>query len=246
MAGKVLMPNGAVATGGTITVTLSQPGTTDDTSTMVSQRVGGRVIGSIGAAGDVTGITLVPNDKITPSGTYYTAQFSTTGPVRTSWTETWSLTTSPDPIDVGDITRLNIVPGVTLNFDNLSDVLLSSSANGQILQFDGVAAQWKNVSQAPDCSDPRVFCAGNEAGGEFSVASGSDCSVKLSEPAAGSAVAAAKLASPACSLTNRCTVLVGPGTWSECVTLDGFQQLTFRGVGDSTNFEIRWVCPGTR
>lgn len=94
-----------------------------------------------------------------------------------------------------------------------------------------------SIGGIPECKDSRVFCVGKQAGAEFSVVSGSDCAVKLSAPAAGSAVAAAKLASPACSLTNPCTILVGPGVWNECVTLDGFQQLTFRGVGDSTHFE---------
>jgi hypothetical protein len=69
--------------------------------------VGGRVEATIDPNGLVTSVVLVPNDAITPSGTYYLVQISTTGPVRTSWTERWSVTTSPDPVDVGDITRLD-------------------------------------------------------------------------------------------------------------------------------------------
>lgn len=109
--GKVYLPGGSVATGGTIRATLSDSGSADDGGT--SQRVAGRVDGTIGADGTVT-LALVPNDVITPTGTYYNVSFRVTGPERASWTEKWSVTTSPDPVDVGAITRLEVGAGLTV------------------------------------------------------------------------------------------------------------------------------------
>lgn len=105
----VFLPEGLQATGGKITCQISDAGTVDDAGT--SQRVGGRMETSIASNGTVN-FTLIPNDAITPSGTYYTCTIKTTGPKRSSWTEKWSITTSPDPIDIGDITRLEFAPGI--------------------------------------------------------------------------------------------------------------------------------------
>lgn len=142
--GKILMPSGSVATGGTIIATLSGAGTTDDLSTAASQRVGGRVVGSIGASGDVTGLVLVPNDAITPAGTYYDVSISATGPVRTSWTERWSVTTSPDPVAIGAITRLDSPPSLSYNLDNASDVVITSLSNNQCLKSTVPPGTWEN------------------------------------------------------------------------------------------------------
>ena len=144
IAGKVLMPNGAVATGGTIVATLAGPGSVDDLTTGEGERVAGRYAGTIGADGSVTNLVLVPNDVIIPGGTYYHVSFTVAAPVRTSWSERWTVTTSPDPIDVGDVTRLDVIPSLMLNLNALSDVTVSSPANNQHLVFNSSTGQWEN------------------------------------------------------------------------------------------------------
>ena len=109
--GKVLDPSGSPATGGTIIAQLSASGSTDDSGT--SQRVASRVEGTIGADGSVT-LALVPNDAITPAGTYYELRIRVTGPERASWTEKWQVDTSPDPVDIGAVTQLEVAPGITV------------------------------------------------------------------------------------------------------------------------------------
>ncbi len=111
--GKIVTPDGVVVTSGKIAAFLSDPGTTPDTGTAESQRVSAKASGTVAATGDVS-ITLVPNDAITPSGTYYTVRFTIRQPIRASWVERWSVTTSPDPIDIGDVTRLDVAPGITV------------------------------------------------------------------------------------------------------------------------------------
>ena len=111
--GKIVLPDGTVATSGKIVAQLSTSGSTPDTTTAEDENVGGREIGSIGATGDVT-MVLVPNDAITPTGTYYEVRISVKAPIRATWVEKWSITTSPDPIDIGAITRLEIAPGIVV------------------------------------------------------------------------------------------------------------------------------------
>lgn len=111
LSGKVYLAGGVVATSGSVTAELSDEGSTDDSGT--TQRVAGRVTGSVGSDGSVT-MALVPNDAITPTGTYYDVTFSVRSPVRVSWSERWSVTTSPDPVEVGDITRLDAATGITV------------------------------------------------------------------------------------------------------------------------------------
>jgi len=131
--GKVLAPNGAAFTSGTITAVLSAAGTTDDAGT--SQRVAMRETGSIDPNGTITGLVLVPNDVITPSSTYYTVTFSVKAPIYGSWTELWSVATAPDPIDVGDITRLDV--GGTLIGMAIKEDATVKVTNPSALEFDG-------------------------------------------------------------------------------------------------------------
>ncbi len=111
--GKVILPDGTVATSGKITATLSQSGTTPDTTTSEQEDIGGREEGTIGVTGDVT-LVLVPNDAISPSGTFYTVRISVRKPLRASWLEKWKVDTSPDPVDIGAITRLEVEPGIVV------------------------------------------------------------------------------------------------------------------------------------
>jgi len=109
ITGKVFMPNGAAAASGRVTLKLSQAGRAEDAG--ATQVVGGQYEariasdGTIKAADLVTALTVVPNDAITPSGTYYRVDFSLANGIR--WTEYWNVTTAPDPVEIGDIQRLN-------------------------------------------------------------------------------------------------------------------------------------------
>lgn len=116
--GKVLTPSGEAPWRGSITAKLSQPGSVLDGTK--SQRVTQETTGTIAADGTVTGLALVPNDQITPLGTYYTVTFDVhlpNGRQPTPWTETWQLASEPSPIDVGAVPRLNVVPGVAVTTD---------------------------------------------------------------------------------------------------------------------------------
>ncbi len=110
VAGKVLLPGGSgnFAQRGTIIATLSASGSVTDGSEV--HRVASRVIATIASTGTVTGLVLVPNDVITPANTYYLVQFTVSAPLAASWTEKWSVTTSPDPVQIGNITRLDTPP----------------------------------------------------------------------------------------------------------------------------------------
>ena len=112
--GTVYTPDGVVVGGGTITCTLSQAASVDDSGS--TARVAASIRATIDASGE-TSFVLIPNDAITPNGTYYTCRFATTGSSatqRASWTEKWSVTTTPDPVDLGSVTRLDVAPGITV------------------------------------------------------------------------------------------------------------------------------------
>lgn len=109
--GKVFLPSGAAATGGTLSASLNQAGSTLDGSTQVA--IQGATAGTIGGDGTVS-LVVVPNDAITPSGTYYNVTIKTTGPVVSSWTEKWRVATSPDPVNIGAVTKLQVAPGITV------------------------------------------------------------------------------------------------------------------------------------
>lgn len=109
--GKVITPDGVAVTEGSIVATLAQPGSALDGAT--SQRVGGRVEVSISAAG-ISGLVLVPNDVMTPAGTYYRVSITVREPIETSWIELWSVASSPDPVDVGAVARLQVAPGLSI------------------------------------------------------------------------------------------------------------------------------------
>ncbi len=112
--GKVLAPSGVAPSKGTITCTLSQSGSVLDGGT--SQQIASQASGTIASDGTVTNLALVPNDAITPSGTYYTCRFWAVVPNGTaqSWSQTWQLASTPSPVNIGAVPRLNVIPGVAL------------------------------------------------------------------------------------------------------------------------------------
>jgi hypothetical protein len=119
ITGHVLTPSGDAVTSGTIDLTLSAAGSVLDGA--ASERLpGGKWSGTayritLAAGGALpAGAKVVPNDAITPSGTYYTAKFtcftaaSTTIPV--VWTEIWQLVGMGSTVAIGAIPRLASPP----------------------------------------------------------------------------------------------------------------------------------------
>jgi hypothetical protein len=113
ITGSVLDPGAAGVSSGAITCTLSQPGSALDGA--VSQRVASSVTITLGASGALPALALlVPNDIITPAGTAYTCIYSVrlaSGRPAT-WSETWQLASTPDPVDIGAVPRLSMAPPV--------------------------------------------------------------------------------------------------------------------------------------
>ena len=156
-------------------------------------RVLGRYSGTIAADGTVTGLNLVPNDVITPAGTYYTVTITVRTPVQlqSTSTEQWSITTSPDPINIGAVQRLETIPA------------LQSLSNPprEVTVCTGLAC------------DATVIC-GMTIGG----ATGFSCGDPDDQCVAGSAVAIAKAMSP--TESSPVTIRPAPGVYPECVAID--------------------------
>lgn len=134
VAGKVLLPSGAGATGGTIEITLSglsEAGETEDAG--VTQKITGKITATISALGAVSQ-ALVPNDAITPPGSYYTAVYTPTG--QTPWTEYWQLASAPATIDIGDVTLLSspTVAPATMTIPSIAAASLPTAALGNVGQ----------------------------------------------------------------------------------------------------------------
>jgi hypothetical protein len=107
ITGSLVTPDGDTPSKGTIRCRLSQPGTALDGGSAV--RVIPFATGSV--TDGVVSLSLVPNDAITPSGTFYQVSFTVTLDTgRTlAWTENWQLASSPSPIDIGAVPRIDEV-----------------------------------------------------------------------------------------------------------------------------------------
>lgn len=115
ITGTVYAPDGSVATGGSITCALTPtPGRASDGTNL--QVVASRYVATISGSGTVS-FTLVPNDVISPAGTVYACTYTITGPLRSTFTESWSVTTAPDPVSIGAIAR---VGGPTLTLPTIT------------------------------------------------------------------------------------------------------------------------------
>lgn len=115
ITGKVYTPNGVIVTAGSMVCILSQAASVNDAGSGATERVAGLSEFSIQSSGDVqAGMALVPNDAMTPTGTYYRVRFTVTAPVSAAWEESWSVPSTPDPIEIGDITRLFTAPALVL------------------------------------------------------------------------------------------------------------------------------------
>ncbi|HET6373003.1 MAG TPA: hypothetical protein VFG76_06835 [Candidatus Polarisedimenticolia bacterium] len=165
VTGKVYTPDGQLVTAGSILATLSGPGSTNDTTSGATQRVAARASFSIDPNGSIVAMTLVPNDAISPSGTYYRVAFTVSSPIRASWEEMWVVASSPDPVEIGDVARINVAPGVTVPqycISGACDTLISSPADGQVLTYETATSKWKN--KAGGAGKPLEYFRANQAG----------------------------------------------------------------------------------
>lgn len=113
ISGHVLAPDGSAPTSGRITAKLSSSGSTLDGAESV--RVAAEVTEDLGTGGSLS-FGLVPNDAITPSGTYYLVTFivGLANGRRAQWAERWQLTSSDLTLDIGAVPRLDAVPGLSV------------------------------------------------------------------------------------------------------------------------------------
>lgn len=117
ITGKVLTPDGEAPSAGSLSIRLSQPGSAVDAATGKSERVISELRIALGADGSLpAGFDLVPNDAIVPSGTHYHVTYTLDTSVGRAKpvTEKWQLASSPNPIDIGAVPRLDVVPGVAI------------------------------------------------------------------------------------------------------------------------------------
>ena len=132
--GPILTPDGEPLTSGYVEVRLSQAGSAMDGASSVRIAGGSRVsaIFTLSTGGLLPGTArLVPNDVITPSGTYYRVRVVGVSPdsqLPVIWEERWQLASTPDPVDVGAVPRLDAVPGTVITTAwNQYDLLLFAS-----------------------------------------------------------------------------------------------------------------------
>ncbi len=114
--GHYLTPNGSAPSAGRLVVRLSHPGSVRDAATGTDEIVAASTRVELAADGGLpAGFALVPNDAITPSGTYYVVEaFVKTPAGYEKVTEKWQLASLPNPVDVGAVPRLGVIPGFTV------------------------------------------------------------------------------------------------------------------------------------
>lgn len=109
ITGNILAPDGSAPTSGLVIARLSAPGRAVDGAATVD--VGAEASVDLGTGGSIS-ISLVPNDNIVPSGTYYLVTiilFLASGR-RAQWTEKWSVPYTQTAISVGAVPRLSSTP----------------------------------------------------------------------------------------------------------------------------------------
>ena len=130
ISGNVYDANGVLATGGTIRCQLSHPGIARDLSNSKDEVIAGVITTSIASNGAVS-FALVPNDAITPVGTVYLVKFQL--PNGYSWTEYWSVATAPDPVEIGDVLRVD-APSLAELVADVPSVVSLPAASSQWLR----------------------------------------------------------------------------------------------------------------
>lgn len=106
ITGHILGPSGVAPTSGKVNIRLSVHGSTLDGAESV--RVAGEHSVTLGAGGSFSA-ALVPNDLITPSGTYYLAEVVLRLPNGRSWSkaEKWQLTSADLTLDIGAVPQID-------------------------------------------------------------------------------------------------------------------------------------------
>jgi len=150
----VIMPSGATATSGTVYATLSSSGETPDgASTSV---VAARTSATIASNGAVS-IALVPNDAITPEGTYYIFNYDVRTPSLSSWKENRTVATTPDPGLISDTTLLDAAPGIAAPVSRIQDEATSLTRRSTLnMTGGGVTCTDNSANGRTDCTIPSV------------------------------------------------------------------------------------------
>ena len=143
ISGSVVDPEGVGIVRGTITCQLSTSGSTLDGAASV--RVCGEASGAI-TAGVLSSLALVPNDAITPSGTYYLAiiEGNLSNGRRYRKAERWQLTSDDLTLDIGAVPRLDAIPGLSVGVsvaggDLSAGVVTATGATGSRTVADHLA-----------------------------------------------------------------------------------------------------------
>lgn len=152
ITGSVVSPDARAMTSGTIRADLSNSGSALDGVTFVS--VSGRSVGTV-AAGAVT-MELVANDLITPAGTYYYVTFDCVDATgrKARWSEKWQLVSGSATLDIGSVSRIDVVPGVSL-----APYYVSGSAS---VTATGATTARTLPDRATDCVCPEDYGAAGD------------------------------------------------------------------------------------
>lgn len=101
ITGRIVLPSGAYAAGGTIRIRPNKPGVVYDGSDQY--KFNGPMAVLIPRDGDIA-FWIVPNSMIIPTDGYYIVEFALDNGLR--WTEWWRVP-NRTPIDIGDIVRVD-------------------------------------------------------------------------------------------------------------------------------------------
>lgn len=157
ISGSVVDPEGVGIVRGTITCQLSQPGSTLDGAASV--RVCGEASGAI-TAGVLSSLALVPNDAITPSGTYYLAivEGNLSNGRRYRKAEKWQLTSADLTLDIGAVPRLDAVPGLSI-----APYYVPGDASAMVVTAAGGTLARTLADRAADIINVKDFGAAGDA-----------------------------------------------------------------------------------
>lgn len=237
ITGTVYAPDGSVATGGSITCALTPtPGRASDGANL--QVVASRYVATISGSGTVS-FTLVPNDVISPAGTVYACTYTITGPLRSTFTESWYVTTSPDPVSIGAINRVGgptlTLPTITGAANSMmatdgsgglvSTPALQRAASGNAVKFAG---RYDETDSQGDSTIDARRCADYDGDGTLEIADVKSC-VETNQ-------------------ANGMTFIISAGTYTGGfkttvnITADN---VVVRGMGDATKLVINATCSGS-
>lgn len=100
ISGTIYRPDGTGIAGGSISIQLSHPGSVMDEATLKDERVAGVAKVAIGADGAVE-FDLVPNDEISPTGTFYRVTFRDGDGAE--WSDAWEVPSGGAPLAIGAV-----------------------------------------------------------------------------------------------------------------------------------------------